>query len=448
MDGSRGSIDYKVWYYRSGMSRARVLIPVSTPRGSTRRVRAFRGGAGDGLAVVRRRCLPRPGPPANVGSDPAARRALAGHSPAGVFAARDRRFRLSRPPINRTRTSKRWRPRTDWRSATARSTWEFEDGLRSRSRRSSCHGCSGSPNALLGGAARLHRRATRGPRRARRCSPSPPSTKWASRTSRTHAVIAGLVAATWFEFVYFAFRPLSESLALRRSDPRAGDGVATRRRTLDRRRLDWPDRILSRPDGGVAFAIGRWRRCSQRSTSVARPGARVPSGSHWAPRADSRVWRDGLADLGRPFHSYAQAIWVNARRGTLERLRRPPGRLVRRPHRRAMELCGRRSSLALAGAARARVRSCGWASRPPSSSATSSFPTRDTGLPFRRSSPVLSSSRRWRRRECGEVGEATDGRPPPPLFSRRSRSWAWLAASASLSVRRPHFRPTGCESAQ
>jgi len=33
------------------------------------------------------------------------------------------------------------------------------------------------------------------------------------RTSPTHALIAGFVAATWFELVYFAGRPLSEAVA-------------------------------------------------------------------------------------------------------------------------------------------------------------------------------------------------------------------------------------------
>jgi hypothetical protein len=33
------------------------------------------------------------------------------------------------------------------------------------------------------------------------------------RTSQTHALIAGLVAATWFELVYFAARPLTEAVA-------------------------------------------------------------------------------------------------------------------------------------------------------------------------------------------------------------------------------------------
>jgi GPI mannosyltransferase 3 len=34
-----------------------------------------------------------------------------------------------------------------------------------------------------------------------------------ARTGRTHALIAGLVAATWFELVYFAARPLTEAVA-------------------------------------------------------------------------------------------------------------------------------------------------------------------------------------------------------------------------------------------
>ncbi len=33
------------------------------------------------------------------------------------------------------------------------------------------------------------------------------------RTSRAHALIVGIVAATWFEIVYFSFRPLAEGLA-------------------------------------------------------------------------------------------------------------------------------------------------------------------------------------------------------------------------------------------
>src|SRR5258708_29043695 len=33
------------------------------------------------------------------------------------------------------------------------------------------------------------------------------------RTSPTHALMSGLVAATWFELVYFAGRPLTEAVA-------------------------------------------------------------------------------------------------------------------------------------------------------------------------------------------------------------------------------------------
>jgi GPI mannosyltransferase 3 len=33
------------------------------------------------------------------------------------------------------------------------------------------------------------------------------------RTSRTHALVGGIVAATWFELVYFSYRPLTEALA-------------------------------------------------------------------------------------------------------------------------------------------------------------------------------------------------------------------------------------------
>src|SRR4051812_13331651 len=32
-------------------------------------------------------------------------------------------------------------------------------------------------------------------------------------TSRTHALVVGIVAATWFELVYFSFRPLTEALS-------------------------------------------------------------------------------------------------------------------------------------------------------------------------------------------------------------------------------------------
>jgi phosphatidylinositol glycan class B len=32
-------------------------------------------------------------------------------------------------------------------------------------------------------------------------------------TSRIHALVAGVVAATWFELVYFSFRPLTEAIS-------------------------------------------------------------------------------------------------------------------------------------------------------------------------------------------------------------------------------------------
>ena len=133
------------------------------------------------------------------------------------------------------------------------------------------------------------------------------------RTSRTHAAIAGIVAATWFELVYFSFRPLSESLACDALLPALA--IASRPAAeLDRRRLSTIGFCLGlavalrlQLIAGVAFAAFYVGRSAGRERSVwLALGAAAPILAFGA--TDWLTW-------GRPFHSYAQAIWVNAIEG-------------------------------------------------------------------------------------------------------------------------------------
>ena len=191
-------------------------------------------------------------------------------------------------------------------------TWEFEDGLRSlvapylmswlfRLAEPALGGPQGYIDALRIALAGLSLFAVAAVYRM------------GLRTSRTHAAIAGIVAATWFELVYFSFRPLSESLACDALIPALA--IASRPAAeLDRRRLATIGFCLGlavalrlQLIAGVAFAafyvggsVGR-----ERSLWLAL-GVAAPVLAFGA--VDWLTW-------GAPFHSYAQAFWINVVEG-------------------------------------------------------------------------------------------------------------------------------------
>jgi hypothetical protein len=91
-------------------------------------------------------------------------------------------------------------------------TWEFDDGIRSWAAPAALAAVFRLAAPVVGGpagyidAARIALAAL---------SLLPVWAIWRAgeRESRTHAILAGLVAAVWFELVYFSFRPLTEALA-------------------------------------------------------------------------------------------------------------------------------------------------------------------------------------------------------------------------------------------
>ena len=129
------------------------------------------------------------------------------------------------------------------------------------------------------------------------------------RTSRTHALFAGLVAATWFELVYFSSRPLSESLAADALLPALA--MASRPPAeLDRRRLAAIGLCLGLTAAlrvqlvvGALFAVFYvgWAAGRRRWLWLAA-GAAIPILAFGA--VDWATW-------GAPFHSYVEAIRVN-----------------------------------------------------------------------------------------------------------------------------------------
>ena len=187
--------------------------------------------------------------------------------------------------------------------------WEFRDGIR-------------SPVLpyLLAGLFRLGERVAGGPEgyllvaRAALAAISLLGVaavyRMGQRTSRTHALMAGLVAATWFELVYFAGRPLTEAVATTflvvalslASVPRGASRVSPPGgdRLLPGARLD-----AARPSGArVAGGGGLARR---RSTCA---GAGIPL--VLGGLAPLLVF--GVADWlywGAPFSSYVAALRID-----------------------------------------------------------------------------------------------------------------------------------------
>ncbi len=122
------------------------------------------------------------------------------------------------------------------------------------------------------------------------------------RTSQTHALVAGLVAATWFEIVYYSFRPLTEAIATdfllaALALSCVPDGVYNRRRLI-----------------GIGFCLGM---CLMLRIHLL-PGAaiaacwvgRLQFRSRWLPLALGSLvplYAFGLCDWitwGHPFYSY------------------------------------------------------------------------------------------------------------------------------------------------
>jgi hypothetical protein len=133
------------------------------------------------------------------------------------------------------------------------------------------------------------------------------------RTSRAHAAIAGIVAATWFELVYFSFRPLSESLATDALLPALA--MASRPAAeLDRRRLATIGFCL-----GLTVALRLQLVVGALFAAIYLGRAAGRAGWPWfAVGAAAPILVFGASDWvawGAPFHSYAAAIWVNGVEG-------------------------------------------------------------------------------------------------------------------------------------
>lgn len=130
------------------------------------------------------------------------------------------------------------------------------------------------------------------------------------RISPTHAILAGLVAATWFELVYFSFRPLTEALA--------ADAVLTA--------LALGSRPFSEISKGRLVAVGVCLAFAAMLRIHLAPGllfvalwlGRGEVRARWVPLllgAAPVLLVFGLADWaawGAPFRSVVNAVWVNA----------------------------------------------------------------------------------------------------------------------------------------
>jgi GPI mannosyltransferase 3 len=133
------------------------------------------------------------------------------------------------------------------------------------------------------------------------------------RSSRTHALIGGLVAASWFELVYFSYRPLTEGLAcdllvialacaLRRPE-------ALTRRHLATIGFCLAGSLMLRVHlaAGILFAALYVGRLDFRNRWLPLIIGGMPPVLLFGA-VDWLVW-------GSPFHSYIQAFWINLVQG-------------------------------------------------------------------------------------------------------------------------------------
>jgi phosphatidylinositol glycan class B len=187
-------------------------------------------------------------------------------------------------------------------------TWEFEDGLRSYVLPYALAGVFAASEPIFGGPqGYIH--ASQIVIAALSLAPVAAVYEMGRRTSRTHAVIAGLAAATWFEIVYFSFRPLTEALA--------GDFVivavalaSALPQTISRRRL---------------AAIGFCLALAVLLRVQLAPGVLFVAA--WLCRLDMRTRWSALAlgaapvlvlfgvtdwlTWGAPFSSLVRSVWIN-----------------------------------------------------------------------------------------------------------------------------------------
>ena len=187
-------------------------------------------------------------------------------------------------------------------------TWEFQDGLRSM-----------VAPAVLAAIFRLAAPLVGGPQGyidAARIAIAllsllPIVFVWrmGERESRIHALIAALVAACWFEIVYFAVRPLTEALAC--------DFALTALALASRPYRDLNRRALAGIGLCLALTVLLRLQLAPGATLVAIAVGRLDIRRRWAPLlagALPALAVPGVADWlawGAPFASYARSIAVN-----------------------------------------------------------------------------------------------------------------------------------------
>jgi hypothetical protein len=133
------------------------------------------------------------------------------------------------------------------------------------------------------------------------------------RTSRTHALIVGLVAATWFELVYFSYRPLTEAISS--NFLIVALAVASRP----------PDKLTRRHliTIGFCLAVSLMLRIHLFAglLFLAVWIGRFDFRNRWLPMALGGlppIVAFGATDWltwGSPFQSFARAIWINLVQG-------------------------------------------------------------------------------------------------------------------------------------
>ena len=129
------------------------------------------------------------------------------------------------------------------------------------------------------------------------------------RESRTHAVLLGLVAATWFEMVYFSFRPLTEAVAFNFLL------VSLALASVPTKELSW------RRLAAIGFCVGLTLMLRVQLLPallfLALWVGRLEFQKRWVPLllgSSGALLIFGLADWiawGSPFHSYIATVRIN-----------------------------------------------------------------------------------------------------------------------------------------
>jgi len=187
-------------------------------------------------------------------------------------------------------------------------TWEFQDGIRSMVPPYILAALFAVSEPVFGGP-EGYLRFTGIVLAALSCLPIVFIWRMGARESRTHALAAGVAAATWFELVYFSFRPLTEALAC--------DAILIALALASRPDEDRTPRVLFGVGLTLALTVMLRLQLAPGAAFVALWVGRARLRARWLPMilgaAPALILFGGVDWLtwGAPFASYVRAVGIN-----------------------------------------------------------------------------------------------------------------------------------------